>query len=41
MGGVCSIHGMDTKFWSKSLKQKDTEVVDVDGGMILEWILGK
>jgi hypothetical protein len=33
---------MHTKFWSENLKGKDhSEDLDVDGKIILEWILGK
>jgi hypothetical protein len=33
---------MHTKFWSENLKGRDhSEGVDVDGKIILEWIVGK
>jgi hypothetical protein len=43
---VCSTHGRDEKgiqsFWSENLKgRKYSEDPDVDGRIILEWILGK
>jgi hypothetical protein len=45
MGGACNTHGkreMLTLFWLENLKGRDqSEELDVDGKIILEWILGE
>jgi hypothetical protein len=45
MGGACSTNGrreINARFWSETLNGRDYwEGLDVDGKIILEWILGK
>jgi hypothetical protein len=46
MVGAGSMHGTDEKmhrkFWLENLKGRDhSEDLDIDGLIILEWILGK
>jgi hypothetical protein len=44
MNGACSKHGEDEKcvLWSVKLNRRNhAEGLDVDGSIILEWILGK
>jgi hypothetical protein len=42
MGGACSVHREDEKFWLESLNGGDhSEDLGVDGKIILTWIFGE